>query len=47
MSRKNIPNIIDCHSNFNKFHIFGPVSPNSQWIIQFDCHAAACLPDDF
>jgi len=32
--------------NFNKFHIFKPVSPNSQSITLFDCHAAACWPDD-
>jgi len=31
----------------NKFHIFRPVSPNSKSITLFDCHAAACLPDDF
>ena len=32
--------------NFNKFNIFGPVSPNSQLITRFDCRAVLCRPDD-
>jgi len=32
--------------NVNKFYPFKSVSPNSQSITKFDCHAAMSLPDD-
>jgi len=37
---------VEMNKNFNKFHIFEPVSPNTQSITLFYCHAVARLPDD-